>query len=183
MWPWEHLAFGYLLYSGYTRLRYGRPPEHVPVLALAVATQFPDFVDKPLAWTFDVLPTARSFGHSVFVAAAVVTLVAVVARRWGRPAVGSAVAIGYSSHLLGDVLYGVLRGGSVELGYLLWPLVRIPVRETPGFYERTLRLWSEFLTYLGSPAGRTYLALEMGFVIVVLLLWIADGWPGVRSHR
>lgn len=183
MWPWEHLAFGYLLYSAYTHLRHGRAPESLPVVALGIATQFPDVVDKPLAWTLDFLPTARSLGHSVFVAVLLVAVVGVIARWRGDTAVGPAVAIGYGSHLVGDVLYGVLRGGDVEVGFLLWPLVRQPVRETPGLYERTLELLLEFGTYLGSPVGRSYLAVELTVLLAVFVLWVADGRPGLPFHR
>lgn len=181
MWPWEHLAFGYLLYTGYTRLRHGEPPGYYPALALAVATQFPDVVDKPLAWTVHVLPTARSLAHSAFTAVGLVTLVAVVARRKGVPAVGTAVAIGYLSHLLGDVLYTVFRGGPLGVWFLLWPLVRQPVRTSPGLVESTTRLLTEFATYLGSPAGQTYLALEVLFLLTVTTIWAVDGLPGLRA--
>lgn len=36
MWPWGHLAVGYLVYSAYTRVRYGLPPSVLPVVLLAV---------------------------------------------------------------------------------------------------------------------------------------------------
>ena len=49
MWPWEHLAFGYVLYSLGVRTLRGRTPRGPPVLVLAVATQVPDLLDKPLA--------------------------------------------------------------------------------------------------------------------------------------
>ena len=183
MWPWEHLAFGYVLYSGYTRLRHGHPPEQRPVLALAAATQFADVLDKPLAWTFDVLPTARSLGHSIFFAAAVVGVVALVGRRLGTPGYVPAVAIGYASHLLGDVLYGFVRRGEINVRYLLWPLVRLDPRGTPGLFDRTADLLVEFQGFLASPVGRTYLAAELVLVLAVFVLWAADGWPGARILR
>lgn len=183
MWPWEHLAFGYLLYSGYARLWYRRPPTDVPVIVLAVATQVPDLIDKPLAWSFEILPSARSLGHSVFFAFVVVTAAAVVARRRGTPKIGAAVAVGYLSHLLGDVLYPVMVGDSITGGYLFWPLVRQSGEPTPGIYEETIRLLGEFVVYLGSPDGTAYLVLELGIAVLVVLLWIADGWPGLWMHQ
>ena len=190
MWPWEHLAFGYVLYSGYTRLRHGRRPERGPVVALVVATQLPDLIDKPLAWTFDVLPTGRSLGHSVFVAGAFLGVVALLARRRGAPAFGPAVAVGYLSHLLGDVIYHVvtqvLRGEATaveDVAFLLWPLVRQPSRETGRLLERTDQLFGEFVTYLGTPDGLVYLALELGLLLLATVFWASDGWPGLSMDR
>lgn len=190
MWPWEHLAFGYLLYSGYMRLSHGRPPGHYPAIALAVATQLPDLIDKPLAWTVDILPTGRSLGHSIFVASLVIGVVILLGRRHGHPAIGPAVAIGYLSHLLGDVIYEFMRrllaGEAVTVeavSFLLWPLVRQPVRETPGLFIRTGHLFDEFVIFLDSPAGYVYIALEVGLLLVAVLYWIGDGLPGVPARR
>ena len=63
MWPWDHLAFGYVWYTLASRGWDGRPPSNAAAIALAVGTQFPDLVDKPLAWWLDVLPAGRSLGH------------------------------------------------------------------------------------------------------------------------
>ena len=35
MWPWEHVAVGYLLYSAYVHLRYGESPGKLPTFAVA----------------------------------------------------------------------------------------------------------------------------------------------------
>lgn len=183
MWPWEHLAFGYFLYSMYTRIRFGQSPTDAPVFALIVATQLPDLVDKPLSWTLAILPTARSLAHSVFVAALVIGLVGVIARNRGVPEIGEAVAVGYGSHLLGDVLYGVLRGGSPDIAFLFWPLVDQPVRSTPGAIARFRELLIEFVGYLQSPAGTGYLVFELGMLIGLLVLWISDGCPGLWLRK
>jgi hypothetical protein len=60
MWPWEHLAVGYLLYS-VSCVLWGRYPTRIGVAALAFGTQFPDLVDKPLGWWLGVLPSGQSF--------------------------------------------------------------------------------------------------------------------------
>lgn len=57
MWPWGHAAIGYLLFSMDTRLRYGRRPGGPATILLFFGTQFPDLVDKPLAWTLPLLPS------------------------------------------------------------------------------------------------------------------------------
>lgn len=183
MWPWEHLAFGYVLYSGYTRLRHGHPPGDYPVIVLAVMTQLPDLVDKPLAWSLGVLPAGRSLTHSLFVALAVVTVVSLYAYRRGTPELAGATTVGYLSHLLGDVIYPVLLGEPPAVAFLFWPVVQRPPRATPGLSERTLELLGEFMVYLGSPRGRTFLALELGLALAVVLLWVADGWPGLRTRQ
>ena len=74
--PLGHAAFGYVLYSLYTRLHLNHPPQGLAALALAFGTQFPDLIDKPLTWTFAVLPYGRSFAHSLF------TLVPLLAILW-----------------------------------------------------------------------------------------------------
>ena len=60
MWPWGHLALGYLLHSPLARARFGRPPTDRATLLLVIGTQLPDLVDKPLAWWLGVLPAGRS---------------------------------------------------------------------------------------------------------------------------
>ena len=62
MWPWEHLAFGYLLWSLWLRARGRSLPGDWEALVLVFATQLPDLVDKPLAWQLGVLPGGRSLG-------------------------------------------------------------------------------------------------------------------------
>lgn len=183
MWPWEHLAVGYLLYSAFVRYYRRRLPAAGPVIVLCVATQLADLIDKPLAWSLDVLPTARSLAHSLLFVVPSVAAVVVLTRRRGVPAVGDALAVGYTAHLLGDVLYPVLRGGGVYAAYLYWPLGDQPVRETPGLDERTLNLLGEFLTYLSSPSGWVYLGLELALLGGVLALWTVDGRPGLRVFQ
>lgn len=78
MWPWEHLAVGYIGYSLSVRLAGRGVPRPRPVVALAVGTQFPDLVDKPLSWTLGVLPSGHSLAHSLFAALPLATLAVTV---------------------------------------------------------------------------------------------------------
>jgi hypothetical protein len=183
MWPWEHLAFGYLAYSAYTRLRHGRPPGHAAAMAVAFGTQFPDLVDKPLAWSLDVVSSATSVAHSAVVAAGAIALVGVVARRRGHPAIAAAFAVGYVSHLVGDVVYWVFRGGTLAVGVVLWPFRRPPESESVGLLAETSRLFVTLLDFLGTPAGVGYLVLEAALILGVLGLWLADGRPGFPLPR
>lgn len=183
MWPWEHLAVGYLLYSVYTRTVHRRRPDHDEVLVLAVGTQFPDLVDKPLAWAFGVLPSGLSLAHSLVCALAVCGLLFVVGRRHtGRP-VGDAFGIGYLSHLLGDLLYPLATGGDIRPAFLLWPLVSRTPTDTRGLFGNLLYYTDQFVTFLGTPRGHLYLLLEVGLLALAVGIWALDEFPGSYDLR
>lgn len=173
MWPWEHLAVGYLCYSLFVRSRYARKPDALPVVALAVGTQFSDLVDKPLAWTFGVLPGGHSLAHSALVAVPIALLAVAFFEK-----IGTAFAVGYLSHLPGDVFYPALVGGRPNVDFLLWPLV--PAAESPtsiGFLEIVRLLFARFAENLFVGEFSAYLALELGLLLGVFALWLVDGLP------
>ncbi|NHN49810.1 hydrolase [Halostella sp. JP-L12] len=177
MWPWEHLAVGYVAYSVYSRVRYDEPPGGAEALLLALGTQLPDLVDKPLAWTFGVLPSGTSVAHSVFVAAAFVPTVMLLARRAGVPRWGTALAFGHVSHLPGDVLYPLLTKGELPFSILLWPVVVGPTSEPQGFLFEFRTLFAAFVEFLATPRGQFYLGLELALLLTALVAWIVDGAP------
>jgi len=177
MWPWEHLAVGYLFYSGGVHLWYRRPPTESAVFVLALATQLPDLVDKPLAWSFRVLPHGLSLAHSLVFAVPFLAVVALVADRYGRRELGVAATVGYLSHLASDVLYGPLTGGRANPAFLLWPLIERPAEPRPGLVVRVEDLFESFLGFLGTPTGRVYLAASLAAMTGVLALWVYDGAP------
>lgn len=179
MWPWEHLAFGYGLYSVWIHLRFRRAPGDAAVLVLAVATQLPDLVDKPLAWTFHVLPNGLSLAHSLLFAVPFLMIVALVTNRYGVPEWGTATGIGYLSHLVGDVLFGLATTGSIHAGFLLWPLIERPTENPPGLVLRVQELFTSFITYLQTPAGAVYLLVAVSGMVAVVALWTYDGRPGL----
>lgn len=181
MWPWEHLAVAYLAYSGAVRLWAGRSPrDQVAVAALAIGTLFPDLVDKPLAWTFGVLPSGSSFAHSVLVAVPVVVVVVAVTWRRGRPAVGIAFAIGYLLHLPSDALYAsVVLGATVEPGSYLWPLVPAPPTARPGFGANVAHYFERYVMELTRPGRGRFLAAEILLLASAFGLWLRDGAPGL----
>ena len=182
MWPWEHLAVGYLCYSLLVHLFGRRAPRAWPVVAVAVGTQFPDLIDKPLAWTVGVLPSGHSLAHSLFAAVPAAALAVTVAWGLGRTQVGVAFAFGYLSHLPGDVFYPVLIGGEPDYGFLFWPVVPADGAETGvGFLEMVRYLFSRYLTELAQGEVATYLAIELGLMASVALLWLYDGAPPLRS--
>jgi hypothetical protein len=183
MWPWEHLAFGYLWYSLPRRLTGSGPPAETAVVALAVGTQFPDLIDKPLAWGLAVLPSGLSLAHSLLVAVPVWVVAVAVASRVGRPSVGVAAAVGYASHLAGDVLYPLVVDGTLRIRFLLWPLTRAPVVDAPGLVFQVRLFLSEFGVFLASPRGRLYLLAEFVVMAATLAVWLVDGSPGIGLAR
>jgi hypothetical protein len=169
MLPWAHAAFGYLLYDLYTARSRTRPAG-VAVLALVLGTQLPDLVDKPLAWTFDVLPSGRSLGHSVFALLVLCGVLVVLLDETRRREV-RAFALGYASHLLADGVYPALEGEFVQFGYLFWPLTSAPLDDEGMSFV-------EFFTTL-EPTG--WVLVGLGLTAIGLVAWARDGYPGVRD--
>jgi hypothetical protein len=173
MWPWGHLAAGYLCYSLYCRFVAGRAPRGVGTVAVLFGTQAPDLVDKPLAWTFGLLPSGRSLGHSLVVFALVAPLVWWVAGRRDHRPLAAAVGFGSLTHLLTDALYPILRFDFVGAGFLGWPLIPQPT------YEGDYGVLTYFLELQPTPE----LAFEFVLVVVASVLWHFDGHPGLATVR
>ncbi|WP_132060440.1 metal-dependent hydrolase [Halorussus amylolyticus] len=182
MWPWEHLAVGYVAYSLSTRAFGSGAPRGAAVIALAVGTQFPDLVDKPLAWALGVLPSGHSLAHSVFFAVPASALAVVVGAALGRRRVGVAFGFGYLAHLPGDVVSPMLLGGRANVGFLFWPVVPAPESEASiGFVEMVGYLFGRYLNEVLTGQLSAYVAVELGLLASVALLWVLDGMPPVRT--
>lgn len=163
MWPWGHVAVGYLLWSASVRGVDGRRPTGAEVAALAVGTQFPDLVDKPGAWVFGVLPSGRSLAHSLITATVVIAVVYVLARRRRREWLAAAFGVGYVSHSLADTVSSLLSGEFDKLTYLLWPVTPVPVYgPESGDSSATLGLF----------------LLQLALTVAAYALWRHDGSPG-----
>ncbi|HET7323033.1 MAG TPA: metal-dependent hydrolase [Halococcus sp.] len=187
MFPWGHIAVGYLCYSLLTHLR-GRTPTGISTVALVIGTQFPDLVDKPLSWSFDLLP-AGVFAHTVFVAIPVSVLVLVVGRRYARTELGVAFAVGYLSHLPADVLPSVIFSDDPSYWFLFWPVIPRPGVDVsnpivgPGAGAGLLtNAQYYFLDYvhdlLGSPQELLYVGAYLVLFGAIFALWLYDGHPG-----
>lgn len=183
MWPWEHLAFGYLLVSAYHRLAIEDRPGFSAVLIVALGTQLPDLIDKPLAWTFGVLPSGLSLGHSLFFAVPVSILGLMLARARNQQILGGVFAIAYGSHLLGDATYPLLTGGSFSPSFMLWPLIPASSEAGAGFLFQLEYFASRFLQFLGTPRGGLYLLFETMLLFGTAVVWYLDGRPGVSWLR
>lgn len=173
MWPWGHLALGYLVYS-LVRRRQGQLPEHPEVYLLGIGALLPDLVDKPLAWTFGVLESGRSLGHSALVAVIVVgVLYLALAPRFGRQPV-VAFGIGYLTHPMADLPYNAVLAGEFEfLHYFVWPLLAVPTPESD----------ISLITYLLSYEPGLTDWVQLGLVVLALGLWRFDGSPGWAALR
>jgi membrane-bound metal-dependent hydrolase YbcI (DUF457 family) len=173
MWPWGHLAAGYLIYSAYARLRTGGAPADLPALVAVFATQIPDLVDKPLAWSLSILPSGRSLTHSlVTVGPALAVAWLLATKRDARP-LGTALAIGVLSHLFTDALYPLLGLDFEFLTFLGWPLLPIPPYEVDSSFA------AHFALIDLSPS----LVFELLLVAIASVVWHCDGNPGLATVR
>lgn len=181
MWPWEHLAVGYIAISVALGLSGRRVDDQVALLVL-FGSQFPDLVDKPLAWSLEVLPSGTSLAHSVFVAIPLTAAVVLVAHRRGSIHFGVAFGLAYLLHLPSDALYETLTvGGPPSFDIILWPLVpKPPGGDTAGLFSKTLYYLDRYKTFLTQPQAVRYLVLELLLLVSALALWIRDGRPGPR---
>jgi hypothetical protein len=170
MLPWGHAAVGYLWYTLYIRLRHRRPPAGAAVVALAVGTQFPDLVDKPLAWTFGVLPSGRSLAHSLLTLAVVAGVLYALYRNREALVTAGAFLVGWTSHVFADG-YPILFGEATCLNYLLWPLLGVcPYEEASN----------SILGHLRAIELSDGIWFGLGLTAVAGVAWLVDGAPGLR---
>lgn len=183
MMPWGHLAVGYLAYSVGTRVWSGRTPAGGPTILLAMGTQFPDLVDKPLNWWFGIFD-GRAIGHSVLVMGMLCTAILVVAYRRERGALGAAFSVGVVTHLLGDSWQALLHGDFGSATFLLWPLFPAPTYPKDSLIDHLVAMRRQF-SVLSDLSAEALLASQAGQQLVLLVvlvgLWAVDGFPGVRT--
>jgi hypothetical protein len=180
MWPWGHLAVGYLSYVAVLHLRDEGELTLFTLLAVAFGTQFPDLIDKPLAWSVAVLPSGRSFAHSLITATVIIWIAYTICQRLNRAEVAVAFGLGYISHSLVDlgptVVDGVLRGDLSQLQwttYLLWPLLSSPP------YPHDNSFYEHFAAFVLEP----YMVAQFVIFGVAIAVWVATGTPGTTEVR
>ncbi len=188
MWPWAHLAVGYLCYAGALFARDRSKPRGLAVVALAVGTQVSDLVDKPVAYWTTLLPAGRTFTHSLLVAVPLSAAV-LYATESGDPRTrraGGAFVLGYLSHLLADGIVPLLGGRMGELSFLLWPLFPVPDYEASSFGHH----WQQLRVLLTDlPSGGVLRAATDPFVVQLWLtlvagaLWVVQGAPPLARLR
>jgi hypothetical protein len=157
--PLGHAALAYLLYTSHVFSRTRRRPQYLALVPLAIGSQFPDLVDKPLAY-LGVLTYGRSLAHSVFTFVLVSGVVwwgaTTLRTRWPdtswqgrlRGLTPVAFASGYLSHLLGD-LYGPAAAGSTDVRFVLYPVYVIPraAGDDIAPWIRLIRIYREMGTH------------------------------------
>ncbi|MGM0398302.1 MAG: metal-dependent hydrolase [Halobacteriota archaeon] len=180
MWPWEHVAVAYLAYSLAVRAVAGTPPGGRDTIALVLASQGPDLIDKPLSWGLGVFPTGYAVGHSVLVAGPIGAGVLALGYWKGRLRVASAVVLGYWSHLAADVLSPLRNGDALGFSRVLWPLVTFEGYGTDLGLARGLTYFLDLVASFGSMDATTIVVRYLGLPTAVLVLWIVDGTPGIR---
>ncbi|MFB6202703.1 MAG: metal-dependent hydrolase [Halorhabdus sp.] len=144
MWPWEHVAVGYLLYSLTARVLGRDPPSDSETALLLAGTQGPDLIDKPLAWGLEWFPSGFAVAHSAFVAFPVGVMTLLVGWRTDRRRVAGAFVVGYWSHLLADVLNPLRNGERPLVSRVLWPVTDVSPYETDYGLARGLVYIREF---------------------------------------
>jgi hypothetical protein len=174
--PLGHAAFAYLTYVTVAAATGRNLPARWALVPLAVGSQFPDLIDKPLAF-YGLLASGRSMGHSVFVAAVFVGGVAwILGRSRDRARVDgwryrlatvtpSALAVGYATHLVGDILAPVLAGRLWDARFLLWPLASVPRSPVDGVSP-----FVRFLRQYQQPAAHPQVEVIILATVVFVLL-------------
>lgn len=184
MWPWEHLALGYVLYSLLGHAVDRTSPTDIGAVAVAVGTQLPDLVDKPLSWILGVTETGYSVGHSLFVAPVVCLAAVALGRRYSDRRIGGALAVGYLSHLFADVVYPLFLGRGLAPSVVLWPAVEQPPSDSHlGFVTLVTRYLVRYGRQMAALDYTPYVLFQFCLGLFVLLLWLYDGTPGTRLYR
>jgi hypothetical protein len=168
MWPWGHLGGAYLLWAGLGRLTTTQQTT-AGTWALVLGSQFPDLVDKPLAWSFDLLPNGRSLSHSILIGVGLLALVALCVSYFGRRDVGIGFGVGYLVHLGGDAFYPVINGEMSALRFLFWPVL------PPIEYETA----QSFVAHFAQLQFGSRFVFESGLLVLATLVWYVDGMPGL----
>jgi hypothetical protein len=121
MFPLAHAAFGYLVYA---LLGHSPDPDRSVLAALALGTQFPDLVDKPLA-NRRLLSSGRSLTHALPVALPLLAGLRRLTDRRAGSDLATAFVVGYLTHLAGDFLEPLARREWETLRPLGWPLLAV----------------------------------------------------------
>lgn len=171
MLPVAHAAVGVLAYSLVQVCREWRDLSAVAVVAAVAGSQFPDVLDKPLAY-FQLLPSGRSLGHSLlFLAVVGLVLWRLAPEEYGESALAFCVAA--CSHVLADGYRALLPVGGVQIpGYLLWPITQAPR------YGETAAPWVRLSRIYSTPSFGTQTLVLLTAAGVVLACRAALALPG-----
>jgi hypothetical protein len=186
--PVTHAAVAYLLYVAYATVTSHRLPARWALVPLAIGSQFPDLVDKPLAY-WGVIPYGRSLAHSVFTLLLVSGAVRWVMRSPSlrladrlpdrvRRLTPAAFAVGYAAHLLGDAWQGLLRGDLYSVRFLAYPLFGVPRSPSDDISP-----WMRVLELYREPAAAMHLEIVVAAVVVFVGVRVWAAQRGRQSGR
>jgi hypothetical protein len=182
MLPWGHLAVGYFVYTVSVRVRGQRAPRGGPTLVLALGTQLPDLVDKPLNWWFGIFD-GRGIAHSLLVIVPVCVIALSVAHAYERRESGIALSVGLLSHLFADSWQALLSGQFGQVTFLLWPLFPVPRYPKDSLFDHLAAWLLQIRTLPSDPVafftGR--FGTQFVLLVVLVLIWALDGFPGVKT--
>jgi hypothetical protein len=173
MWPWAHVAVGYLILAGAIRAQGRATPGEIGAIAVASGAVLPDVIDKPLAWWVAVLPHGRTLGHSLLIGGIALAGGWYLVRTSAHRQAFGALAVGYLAHLAGDAYQPAISGHWEALKFLAWPLASPPeAGEVTGVIAHVLRLelTPSFL-------------LELVITSIAFGLWWTHGRPGVATVK
>jgi hypothetical protein len=146
--PAEHFIVAFLPFLAFVGIRHRRLPTLSVVGVVAVGSQFPDFIDKPLAHQFGILPSGRVFMHSLPTAIPFLLVVGYYGYKTERIRLASAFIFAHLSHLLADNYQALLRYNPQIPPDLFWPFTSPISRPiTPhwaGAGGINVRLWTVF---------------------------------------
>jgi hypothetical protein len=145
--PIEHFIIALLPVAVYALLRDRQLPSLQLVAVTFFGSQFPDLIDKPLAYELSLIPSGRVFMHSLPFAIPLSVAVIAYAVRTDRTRLGLAFVFAHLSHLVADNRQ-LLRPDPYVSSDLLWPLqppvVRPAVPQWVGEGAMNLHLWTGF---------------------------------------
>lgn len=148
MLPLEHFFVAFLPLLAFEVLWSRRLPTVRFAGVVFVGSQFPDLIDKPLAYQFGIIPSGRVLMHSFPTAVPFLLLVGLYGWKTNRNRLGFAFVFAHLSHLLADN-YETLLGPDTRIpSDLLWPLAPPVARpDTPhwaGPGEINVLIWTAF---------------------------------------
>lgn len=97
-------------------------------------------------------------------------VVALYYHRRDRPLLGIGFVLGYSSHLIGDIVPHILAGEYRYLSVLLWPF--LPIRSYPI---------ESFTGHILNIEPEPYFVFQAVLVVLTIGLWVWDETPGISK--
>lgn len=184
MWPWEHFSVSYIGYSLAVRGIRRRPPTAAEGYALLFGALFPDIIDKPASWLFNVFPSGVSVTHSVFIAVPLTLAILGITYWIGYADAGAGFSVGYLLHLPQDAVYGTITSGAApSYRVFLWPVAPQQTSTYGGFLANVRYYFSSYRELLADPQAVWFAAFEFLLLSGAVLLWVIDGAPGWASVR